>query len=169
MKSRLLICLLIIIIPLAGCTTRTSPVHPNFNIVMTYKSEDTCYVNGLYLRIEDVKEDYNPERDPYDFIRGKYYEKYGSRFIKLQIWCESKAPIWFHENDFVLIDKKGHYYYPFKLEGVVESDGSIPEQQFSIVFKIKDNAQPIKLLYRLNGNKPESYVALLLYSFNDSK
>jgi len=55
MKSRLLICLLIIIIPLAGCTTRTSPVHPNFNIVMTYKSENTCYVNGLYLRIE-VKE-----------------------------------------------------------------------------------------------------------------
>jgi hypothetical protein len=169
MKSRLLIYLLIISIPLAGCTTRTSPVPPNFNIVMTYKSEDTCYVNGLYLRIEDVKEDYNPERDPYNFIRGKYYEKYGSRFIKLQIWCESKAPIWFHENDFVLIDKNGHYYYPFKLEGIVESDGSIPEQQFSIVFKIKGNAQSIKLLYRLNGNKPDSSVALLLHSFNDSK
>ena len=72
MKSRLLIYLLIIIMPLAGCTTRTSSVHPNFNIVMTYKSEDNCYVNGLYLRIEDVKEDYNPERDPYFLQNGQW-------------------------------------------------------------------------------------------------
>lgn len=160
MKRIVLICLLIII-PLSGCTTRTSPVYPNFNTVRTYKSRDSCYVNGVYLRIEDVNENYTPKRNPYDFITN--YETHGSRFIKLQIrYNNSKAP-WFHADDFVLIDKNGHYYYPFELWGNVGSNEPISEQQLSIVFKIKDNAQPIELLYRLNKNKPESYVALLLH------